>query len=913
MSEINKTSPIKEDTTAPYNSEVSKSPPQQSTSSIPLDSLTSSPSEELYTQLSVAGVSPQLEIPGDKDISLRDFLKKFIEVTRGLKNQLSASKTVDIETRISGNQNAALQAQILNTMFANRQQAIDQLSQQIDQILKDLQELNDEMEKQTKGQQDAIDKLNSGNELEKQKHAELTKAYDDYIKNLKSIGAVDKGNGTYEIPEESTEKYNEFTKAYQGAVDNYNVYWTERQKEIDQYNSKTVEYNEKAAENNQAIDQMINQYNLADYMAANNIPPLPTQPTANTRDTSKYLQELDKPSTIDNTSATIQTYTPPSYMYTTASSGPPKIAKLGDFSSRDVSNLKDGIYQTLYDEQIATLDQEINTNITYWAFLQTMSLLQDRDTTKVDPILNIKPLVSLILPTAWIEPKPNQLRGLSSIGLGNQATEKILARSIISEVIAQSNLKISVEKQTRLVDQLLILVVGLLGNNSLQALFPGLSVISQTLASLPKDSPVLSLLFSVSFVNRVLELVELGLTQDALQTFIADNPEWASLTAIDQNTLAAALNVGLLLTAGKLLEANIGLSGLMTQLLLPLLSSELGIDPAPIFAHAIQESIQNLKTVEKELSSHYLNQGYSQETAAFLAETGVRLINNGLLTPTAPSPSTQSIDVPLLINSIKADLILSNGPSYPLSIADATAREAVALTLSEGPFYTTNQFFKLLETQLADLGVKGEPGEIVRYAVVIPTVTSLPTAINIVNPQTGRPLSAAINTVTPQAISTLSTDQPVGSSTPTATPFPSAAAATNVPFQTLSSKDISSRLNTHIQQLITPIVGFNQGKQIAEEVIQTLYGAPSVGSPTPSETKELPLSYIRVLKHQLSILKEKQEQNFTAALTEDFKETIKTSLNFYAFSLKLMDPLAAYTMIGIMYSRHEPKGGALMI
>ena len=162
------------------------------------------------------------------------------------------------------------------------------------EALAELQKKIDEMQKDSKEQQDRIDQINDGNELEKQHYQELADAYEHYLTQLKSIGAVDRGDGTYVIPEGAKDKYNEMTKEYQQAADKFNVYWKGRQSELNEYNKATLAYNQRAEENNQAINDLINEYQLADYMKEKELP-IPSQSRAGLRDLAGAPNQIESP------------------------------------------------------------------------------------------------------------------------------------------------------------------------------------------------------------------------------------------------------------------------------------------------------------------------------------------------------------------------------------------------------------------------------------------------------------------------------------------------------------------------------------------------------------------------------------------------------------------------------------------
>ena len=160
----------------------------------------------------------------------------------------------------------------MKVILEQRAKALAELEGDAKKALEELQKKIEEMQKDTGEQQKLIDKINQGNALEKQNKQEMARAYEKYLSQLKSIGAIDNGDGTYTVPEGSEEKFREITKEYQGAVSKFNAYTKERQSELDRYNAATTAYNQRAAANNQAINDLINKYQLGDFLKARGIP-----------------------------------------------------------------------------------------------------------------------------------------------------------------------------------------------------------------------------------------------------------------------------------------------------------------------------------------------------------------------------------------------------------------------------------------------------------------------------------------------------------------------------------------------------------------------------------------------------------------------------------------------------------------
>lgn len=889
MPEINQTNPIKPGTTQPNiylpaEQDSSKAPVQETPSKLAPDTLSSTASAA-PRETGSSSVTPKLTGPANESICTRDYFLALITALSSIKEQFSASRQVDLQKRYENSRELALRALEMSELVLERGRMLNEMNGRIDKDLDTIDKHTQKMSKQTKAQQAAINNLNKGNALEQQKNKELIDAYDKYTKDLESIGAVDKGNGVYEIPEGKEAEFNAITKEYQKSVDSYNQYWSDRQKEINNYNAGTRDYNNEVKDNNIISDDFTDEYELSDYLESIGQPPIGSQPEANIRDISGYPTKLDKPETIKTTPATVQTYPPPPTAYAIAKSGVQPVPSINSYTPIDTAVLREGMYQTQYDKFIAPFDVAMNSNVKYWSFTQNLEISEPEDTSQ--SLKDIRKLAKKLLAQDAERTDKALRRPLNAVSVDTPVVEKILAKSIIHRAINQVQAKLTEAQKSTITDQLLVLSIGLLSENSLNALFPSLSVIAPSLPSLPQDNPILPILFSVSLTNRIIETVQLGLTKETLTEFVKANPELSTLTEGEINQIAASMNVGLLLTAGKLLDTQLGFNGLMPQLLLPLLESQTNVDIKQLFQEVIEENKQDHATMTNELKAHYTEQGYPEETAQFLSDVGSRIVNEEISQTMAVLPSEQNIDIPLAVDTLKANLLLVNGPNYPISKAETTSKEAVEQTLAEGPYKTANQFYTSLEKQLNLTGTKSQSAEIARGVILAKKTSRLTPAADVKPP--------------------ISTAQPV------AKLLPKSIAAG---FHPLPSKQLALQLTKHVEELATPFLGKIQARQMAEEVTQTLLGdLKPVSAPSAplTEVKNEGLSFKQALEIQISTLKEQKNVDYTAVLAEDFKETIKTSISFYAFSLKLMDPLAAYTMVGIMYANRHSKGGSLII
>jgi hypothetical protein len=909
------------------------------------DSLQAFSANEMDMSAKTVNDVPQLKTPEVPDTSLLYYFKTINAATLAFRHQLQASDLVDQDSRRLSSQTAALQAEELIKLYETRKQALAQLEAEARKAIDDLQKKFEEMEKGTKEHQDLIDQINSGNALEKQKYQELTAAYDDYLKKLNAMGVVDRGDGSFDVPEGMQEQFNAFTQEYQKKVDLFNVYWKQRLDQINQYNSATQAYNKSIAENNQFLKNLINQYNLSDFLKENGLT-IPTQVEASFRDLSGYHNQIVAPSPIHSTPVMISIPPLPDYARSNGRSGPPALPKLESYRAIDGQKLYDGIYRNLYDKQIVPIDQKIQANYTYWAFLNAQKLFYPTPDTVPDPLLNTKRLALNILPAAFIEAaKPAKFStsvvgsiALRDMGVNNSQVEEILGRSLFQAALSEHHIqlfkekdgKFQEEKINEIIDRLLLLSVGFLSNQSLQALFPSLSFLSQSLETLPKDSPAFALLFAVSLANRIQEDATQGISAEALQNFLGGIPGLETLTDEDKTKLGAILNLGQLLVAGKILETTLGLPGLMSHLL-PTLSPS--IRPDILLSKAAQEGRQNLIDLQTQLQNYFVEKGYPQAEAQFLGQVGTELTEQGLLTPTATSVNApDSFDQLLLMNSIQAALVLSG---KPLTEAQSIAHEAIERTLvGEGPYHSTKHFRKALESQLRDLGVGEKSGDIAIQAILIPPkekplnfLSTLSTSSeSIVSPTSQTSPTAPIPTssemrsapnflsipsTSSESISSLTSQTSATVPTPTSSEMKSAppvlpsVAPTSTGIapetkskSTLSPIELKAVLEKRTVQLLAPQLGLHAAKEVAEEIVRTLFGSPSLDVRNVADVKST-YSWVNVMKDQLQLLNLEKHHDWIAAIDNIFKETIITMENFYAFSLKVMNPAYLY-----VYSSH---------
>lgn len=813
------------------------------------DTLQTSQSSVTSQQGSVTSstTSPQLEPPTKTNISLQEFLKAVSDATRGFRQQLSASATADQESRIRAGSTTGMTVDDLLRLQEERQKILDQIAIDTNKSLEKLNQLLDEMRELERQQKSRIDDLNSGNEIEQRQHDLLAEAYKTYLANLERMGVIDQGDGTYLIPEGKEQEFNQYTANYQKAVGDFNVYWQGRLEAINSYNSATLEYNKKVAEYNLAVDQFIEINKLSEYLNLKNLT-IPKLTLAEMRDLSERHNQIQMPAIIGSSLVSIPPL--PNYVNQIGSSGPSPIPPLPTTPAFDTSLIHGGIFATYYENRVTYIDKIIEAGTSY-VLINWMSILNPSSQGIPDPILNFKPFSLLILPDALISPKP-ALKSTPSLNALTQAfgsddnrVKVMMGSSLIAQALDETTLKskLSTDKKEELANRLLLLSAGLIKNQALQGLFPAYSPIADVMANLPKDSPAFAILFAISLANRVQEDTNQGNTLKILEEYTKKIPELSNLTPQELEKIAAAVNLGQLLTSMKVLEENLGLPGLTSQIL-PSLSTS--IKPTDVLPKAEQENEQEIKVLQNQLHNHFVQKGFPQPEAKFLADTGVQFIQQGLNTPTATTiPTPTSINQPMLQNSLTSSLILNH--QYPLSKAQSYTAEVLEIILKETPYASAQQFRTRLESELKSLGI----------------------------PKSTEIASQVVLTPSREPSFTLSEKK-----------------------EPLSRTELMSIIENSTRQLLTPQIGTDLAKQVTQELNQTLFGSP---------TDKSSYSHVDTMKEQLQILNTDKDKKWSESVSKAFKETIKTMESFPAFALKIMNPAYSLILSPIFYKDYGKK------
>lgn len=858
---------VSRDSTSPVDPTLSK---VSTTSQVQVEQSTSPTKDSLAT----AAISAQESVTSDINapkLASPNFYQALLDASSDLDYQLFVSNIVSQQTRVRVTGIASSQAQKVARLLEQRSTEMQAAKAEARNTRKALEQQLEEMEKQLDKQRDLIDDVNDGNGDEQDAYQELAEARTEYLEELKELGIVDKGNEQFAVPEEAKKEFNELTKKYQEAVGDFNDYWKDRSKELEDYNSKATEYNQKVKEYNQFVTDLINKYNLKNYLEDNDMS-VPLLKEADLRDLSIYADTVDAPSKIETAPSDVTIPKLPYYIKGIADKGPPVLTELDseDFDI-DADDVYKEIYNNLYTKNIQSLDQELSSQTMYWAFLKAMERSRVLNDQTPDPLLNDKILVRAFekfrKPQSPASEAVEENSILQPLELDNEQLKRLLMESALKRIL-QDKLHLPEQQTQRVVEQFIVLAVGLLSNTGMQALFPSLSLLKENnlLATLPKDSPAFALLFATSFANRIQEETQQGLVGQALEIFLEATPELANLSPANKAELETSLNISLLFVATKMMEVNLGLPGLSIHLLAPLLP----IDTATLLTELQQEKKQETVKLTQQMETQFLSQGYAPEEAHFLAQVSVEL-EPVLSAPQVPTVSASSIQPPLLTRSLTAALVLDH---YPLKEATEISQQAIQSTLNAGPYSSSNLFRTALDTHLQDLGMPAQKAQEMASQVLLisPFDNSLAASLFSSPIESTKPIPGTIHA------------------------SPTERSGTVAPSNSLllPTETLKTIVENRVLTLLTPQVGAVVARKISEEVSNTLFGQPNPDAADKAGAKFI-YSLQNVTRHQLYHGDIELNRVRSDELAIAGKEMFKYTYDSNALLQRLMDP--AYRLL----------------
>lgn len=800
---------------------------------------------------------PELFPPEGDSTSILDFFGTLQDSAKGLRRQLFLARDQDLKNTVRSEALAAAIAGITDVLNESGKTGT--------QVGADVKTRLTQAEDQVTQQNTATATINSGNQEEINRASQQVAAYNTFKTALTKpvsqggmgatfIGLDANGDELYSLPNSTGQpaKYNAAASTYISQTNSYNSYWTTRSSDLASYTSDTLTYNTNAATNTSFFQGILDQYNLHADMASEGYTSSFTQPTAGFRTDLGNLftsTRTTTPASLSNPTypVTINAGKPTTYVTNkaTASVSSLQVAPVSypTLSNADLNRIASiiGSSVTAVTFTASSADQLLTA-----AYRRNLSAAGVYDQGDVDVDVDSTTLPrKRIYPNSAVgsfQPSDTSLTrgstGLTTLVLTrSDHMLSLMGQSIINLIVR--NFNFDEATKTSLANQVLLLAFNLIEANSTDALLPSLTPLAHLLSTLSPNDPVLTLLFALSLVNQLQNSVEQGDITEALRALVAANPELANLTDDQINSLAAALNAGVLLVAAELLVANLGTPELLPAVLSTALS-DLSDDQLSALIHDIIVQRRNeLGDLRIEIEDNFVLQGFSRTDAAFLAEQEI-IARTYALSPPPTSISSQSVDHTILVQSIQAGLVKSG---LSVDAAETIANEALQRTLQEGDSLSYEDFTKSLERNLSRLNIDRQDANNIAEHVVI---------------------------VTPQS-SDLDTPEGLAS------------------FYGASPERLSTFATSAVYKILGPNIGGALSALITAELNNALFGTPNPSS-ADKEGVKLPNSLINAIKNQLSKLKIEDREKYTEAVSNLFKETIKPSVELNVYLQKLMDP-----------------------
>lgn len=778
---------------------------------------------------------------------------------------------------------------------------------------------------QASEQQSLVNSLNSQTSAYASAYSQLQAANAIFQAHLNSLGATVQHDGTYTIPSNGSAAYQAAATAYQSAVETFNSFIAQQQSMAQSYNNEVATYNTLV---NTSIANFQNDLQNTGYTFSN-LPPLATP-----IDTSTLIP-LNPPPTSASDGDVVNVTIPNDVASLIAN--PPQaqsVAYANPLPSTQNVLARDIFKATVSSGFITRIEHQIQDTASQLSFIRGQAFRLSLTNTIPDPLLNLKNLAKKILPEAVITsttPLKKSAGGANAlasaaIGIANPHLEQILALQNFTQSLQNFQLEGTSPQQLHSITfQAQALVVGQISNSAQNALLSAVQALGPNANNINTTSSSFAIIFATSFVNRIIEATAPdGATSDIISALTAANPVLQHLTPQQADQLTASLNLGLALFAIKLLENNLGIQGLSAQLLLPLAPPELS---QAIVNQANTQNQLDETQLLAGLSQNFLSQGYNQDQAEFLAQTGVELAPD-LLTPIPINlPSRIELNQTLLQDSVAASLLLSDS-DLSVAQARAIASTSIAQAQDQEPgqpsIVTTNSFRNALLESLQQQGISNSiAAEAAQDAVIVQNpfqpgskttqslgnlsqTPSIPTALSTSKP----PSSASSSPSTPPTNLTSSPTSTTPSTTPSLNTSQSTPLSPSLPPQ-LSQSELQTLIQNQILPLLTPQLGANLANQVSQTVATSLFGTPN---PSSSEIEGVssPHSIVNVVRHQINTLIQQQTNNFNQTLADNFSNTIQNSTDLYTFLVRAMDPAFSYIYsanAGIMYSRPTSQQG----
>lgn len=662
----------------------------QTTPSVPSAQDTLAKASEVENpQNKAAAETPSLPTPKTTHVSLMDFLSAIGDARLNFYQTLQKSEQANIGEN-SKSQTLMYQMEVIDELEDSLEEAIQEVEVKRAEVVAILEAAFDQVEELVAKQNEMLAILEAGNAEEQAQFAAYSKAYTQFKEEIAKFNLIvenESGEYVLTLPSdpETQQACMDFAETYNQAVRTFNAYLSERLAQVDAYNNAANAYNAKVSEINQILNQLNEEYDLS-------IPVNPI-PLAELKDTSIYTP-LSEVTFYESTDGTIHMHIPvPSAMIEDVAKNGPSVLQPLSFEAPDAAQFENVITEILYNRIVVPIEEQLDQEI----YLLSMMSQQIPDSVIEDPILNRKPLSELLFPSSYIHYEKSEIATQTELLLERlrkqTEAEKEFVKKMTKEMISSSVPEIIEKKLELLHDKLALLFIDQLNRHSLNAVIQGIPRLGTALSLLPKDSPALFAVFNLSFVKNVLLATRNGQTEQEFQHLIRNLPDMESLlNSAQKDAITHAMSTAQLRLANKFLESSIGISN-KTSDLLPLTD---------------------------QLKNFFLEKNYSEDQANFLAKVGSSGIKEGFFLSAAPSTITYSnIQLPILLDSLTAAILLLQ-KDFSLSQAAALAEKAVAHTLSQSPFKSTERFRSLLEQELKGLGLKEQAKRIAQLCILIP-------------------------------------------------------------------------------------------------------------------------------------------------------------------------------------------------
>lgn len=607
----------------------------------------------------------------------------------------------------------------------------------------------------------------------------LISHYNTFIAQLSQIATL-QTDGTWKVNPSRFNDYNTLVAQYNARVTDFNNYWSGPSGSvfIDTYNHTTsTVYAATLANINNDLQSMITLYLTPSSTTNSWFLPNPTYagalgphaaPPPNIYTLYPNLASAT-PTTLSVGSSGIVTVpspiTNPTYNWIhTAATQTSSIPSLNYNPVYDASTVIAVIKSNIINATPQPSQATIQEAYASWAYFQMKALFNPMADNAIDPFSTASDSLIQKLLSCFLSPQ-QPISSQTTLGtsggeamtvLSSPNIQAILGKQLLTQAFADLGLDLNKEQIEQFKNQLAKLLPDFLQSNALQAIIPTFSNLSATdITSLPPNSPVYPLLFSIAFANSLQTTLQQGTIEEAITTFIQNTPELAELNLPPEKiqNLANAIHTTLLLIAVKLIAKNLGLPQLTSQLLASLLPPGVA---QQVLQQAEVENQDQLNQLEQEVENAYIAKGLNPEQAKFLAELVAILVSNGSTLSHAPSKiSKNNINVQLLLSSITANLVLGG---LSLEQAQTLAESAVGRLLNKD-FQSPQEFRHSLTVSLRNLNVPNAH-QVANQAVLVPPEETRLTPVYTISEPTTNQVDSSSKMTSPPLERDLETTSP---------------------------------------------------------------------------------------------------------------------------------------------------------